>query len=103
MSSATLQCVTPRLYLALRGHRLEEEFWRRVQTDPELAAIVGSPHTWTYPQMVSTLLIYCGQPRDFNFPVSLGYVLQFYTCYDGPGPRSPLRGGGGGSDRRTLL
>ena len=54
MSSATLQCVTPRLYLALRGHRLEEEFWRRVQTDPELALLVGSPHTWTYPQMVST-------------------------------------------------
>ena len=50
----TLQCVTPRLYLALRGHRLEEEFWRRVQTDSELAVIVGSPHTWTYPQMVST-------------------------------------------------
>ena len=55
--TSTLQCVTPRLYLALRGHRLEEEFWRRVQTDSELAVIVGSPHTWTYPQMVSTLSI----------------------------------------------
>ena len=52
--TSTLLCVTPRLYLALRGHRLEEEFWRRVQTDSELAVIVGSPHTWTYPQMVST-------------------------------------------------
>ena len=71
MSSATLQCVTPRLYLALRGHRLEEEFWRRVQTDPELALLVGSPHTWTYPQMVSTLLIYLDPHRDYNFSLFL--------------------------------
>ena len=59
MSTNTVQCVSPRFYLALRTQEMDTDFAVQVQTDPAMSSLIDIQQSWTYPNMVSELVWLC--------------------------------------------
>ena len=59
MSTNTVQCVSPRFYLALRTQEMDTEFAVQVQTDPAMSSLIDIPQSWTYSNMVSESMRLC--------------------------------------------